>query len=319
MYTLCAAAISLFALQVHGYANPGSCSGACNVHDPGLIQRDDGVYFRFSTGNKISYAQSSSIEGPWTAVGSVVPDGSSIDKAGNDDLWAPDVQNVNGVYHVYYTVSTSGSQDSAIGLATSDTMDEGSWTDHGATGISSSSSKSYNAIDANLFNDDGTYYLTFGSFWQDIFQAPMNSAATKAASSSYNIAFDPNGEHAVEGAYLYKYGNYYYLFYSAGACCGYDTSRPADGDEYKIKVCRSSSATGDFVDATGTACTEGGGTVVLESHENVYGPGGQGVFTDPDLGPVLYYHYVDTTVGYADNQKLFGWNAIDFSSGWPVV
>lgn len=87
MYTVCAAAISLFALQVHGYANPGSCSGACNVHDPGLIQRDDGVYFRFSTGNKISYAQSSSIEGPWTAVGSVVPDGSSIDKAGNDDLW----------------------------------------------------------------------------------------------------------------------------------------------------------------------------------------------------------------------------------------
>jgi len=87
MYSLCAAAISLFALQVHGYANPGSCSGACNVHDPGLIQRDDGVYFRFSTGNKISYARSSSIEGPWTAVGSVVPDGSSIDKAGNDDLW----------------------------------------------------------------------------------------------------------------------------------------------------------------------------------------------------------------------------------------
>lgn len=87
MYTLFAAAISLFALQVHGYANPGSCSGVCNVHDPGLIQRDDGIYFRFSTGNKISYAQSSSIEGPWTAVGSVVPDGSSINKAGNDDLW----------------------------------------------------------------------------------------------------------------------------------------------------------------------------------------------------------------------------------------
>lgn len=126
-------------------------------------------------------------------------------------------------------------------------MDEGSWTDHGATGISSSSSKSYNAIDANLFNDDGTYYLTFGSFWQDIFQAPLNSAATKTASSSYNIAFDPNGDHAVEGAYLYKSGDYYYLFYSAGACCGYDTSRPATGDEYKIKVCRSSSATGDFV------------------------------------------------------------------------
>jgi hypothetical protein len=45
----------------------------------------------------------------------------------------------------------------------------------------------------------------------------------------------------------------------------------------------------------------------------------RGVFTDPTLGPVLYYHYIDTTVGYADDQTLFGWNVIDFSSGWPVV
>lgn len=29
------------------------------------------------------------------------------------------------------------------------------------------------------------------------------------------------------------------------------------------------------VDATGTVCTNGGGTVVLESHGTVYGPGGQ--------------------------------------------
>lgn len=157
------------------------------------------------------------------------------------------MQIVDGAYHVYYSVSTSTSQDSAIGLATSDTMDEGSWTDHGSTGISSTSSKAYNAIDANLFNDDGTYYMNFGSFWQDLFQAPMNSAATKAASSSYNIAYDPAGNHAIEGVYLYKYGSYYYLFFSSGACCGYDTSRPAIGEEYKIKVCRSSSPTGDFV------------------------------------------------------------------------
>ncbi|KAJ5227696.1 hypothetical protein N7489_008404 [Penicillium chrysogenum] len=310
----------LFAVLVQGYANPGSCSGACIVHDPTLIQRSsDNRYFRFSTGNKISYASSSSINGPWTNIGSMLPGGSSIDLAGNDDLWAPDAQLVNGLYHVYYTVSTFGSQDSAIGLATSPTMESGSWTDRGATGIASSSSKAYNAIDGNLFNDGGTYYMNFGSFWHDIYQAPMNSAATKVASSSYNLAYDPAGTHAVEGAYMYKYGRYYYLFYSAGICCGYDTSRPASGAEYKIKVCRSTSPTGGFVDAAGTACTSGGGTVVLESHGTVYGPGGQGVFTDPTLGPVLYYHYVDTTVGYADGQKRFGWNPIDFSSGWPVV
>src|SRR3954454_13758940 len=78
----------LFAALAHGYANPGTCSGACNVHDPSLIQRSsDKVYFRFSTGNRISYAKASSISGPWTTVGSMLPSGSSIDLDGSDDLW----------------------------------------------------------------------------------------------------------------------------------------------------------------------------------------------------------------------------------------
>lgn len=80
--------VALLAALVRGYANPGSCSGACNVHDPSLIQRtSDSLYFRFSTGNEISYASASSIKGPWTTIGSMLPSGSSIDLDGNDDLW----------------------------------------------------------------------------------------------------------------------------------------------------------------------------------------------------------------------------------------
>lgn len=174
-------------------------------------------------------------------------------------------------------------------------MESGSWVDHGATGIASSSGKEFNAIDGNLFNDGTTYYLNFGSFWHDIYQAPMSSDATKVASSPYNLAYDPSGTHAVEGSYMYKYGIYYYLFYSAGICCGYDKSRPASGAEYKIKVCRSTSPTSGFVCDQKFPCLNtrpnsilsqrlmprvllvqaGGGTVVLESHGTVYGPGGQ--------------------------------------------
>lgn len=148
---------------------------------------------------------------------------------------------------MYYSVSTFGSQNSAIGLATSNTMDAGTWIDHGSIGVESDSSKPYNAIDGNLFNDAGTYYMNFGSFWHNIYQVGMNSDATSAEGSSYNIAYEPSGTHAVEGAYLYKYGGYYYLFFSAGICCGYADSMPAAGEEYKIKVCRSTSATGGFV------------------------------------------------------------------------
>lgn len=45
----------------------------------------------------------------------------------------------------------------------------------------------------------------------------------------------------------------------------------------------------------------------------------RGVFNDPELGAVVYYHYVDTDIGYADGQKLFGWNALNWTDGWPSV
>ncbi|KAF2110294.1 putative extracellular endo-1,5-alpha-L-arabinase [Lophiotrema nucula] len=314
--------LSALTALVDAYANPLSCSGVCtNAHDPALIRRDDGTYFRFSTGGKIAIHSATGIQGPWVYKGAAIPSGSKIDKAGNDDLWAPDVAKVGSTYYLYYSVSSFGSQDSAIGVATSTTLDVNSWTDLGSTGVSSSSGKSYNAIDGNLLIDGSNYYMQFGSFWNDIYQVKLASPPTKVASgsTSTNIAYVPSGSHAQEGSFLYKYGSYYYLFFSVGQCCGYDTSKPASGGEYKIKVCRSSSATSGFVDSAGTKCTSGGGTTVLESHEWVYGPGGQGVFNDPSLGPVLYYHYVDTRIGYADGQKQFGINKLSFSSGWPVV
>ncbi|KAI1206350.1 glycoside hydrolase family 43 protein [Annulohypoxylon truncatum] len=306
---------------VSGYANPGACSGTCtNTHDPSIIRRSDGTYFRFSTGGKIAVHTAPDITGPWTYQGAALPSGSKINLAGNQDLWAPDVSLVGSTYYLYYSVSTFGVQDSAIGVATSSSLDVGTWTDLGSTGIQSASGKPYNAIDPNLINASGTYLITFGSFWQDIYQVAMASTPSTLASgaSTYQVAYDPIKTDE-EGSFVFKNGNYYYLFFSKGQCCGYDTSKPAAGGEYKIMVCRSTSATGGYVDSTGTACTNSGGTVVLESHGTVYGPGGQGVYNDPTHGPILYYHYVDTTIGYADAQKQFGWNTIDFSSGWPVV
>lgn len=223
---------------------------------------------------------------------------------------------VGSTYYLYYSVSTFGSQASAIGYATSTDLE--SWTDHGSTGISSSSGKAYNAIDPCLAIDGSSYYMSFGSFWNDIYEVAMSSPS-KPSGSSFQIAYNATGSHSEEGSFLYQYGSYWYLFFSSGQCCGYDTSKPAAGEEYKIMVCRGTSVTGPFTDKNGVACTSSGGTLVLASHGNVYGPGGQGVYTDPSLGPVLYYHYVYIPNGYSDGAKLFGVNTIDFSSGWPVV
>ncbi|KAJ4363493.1 hypothetical protein N0V83_009788 [Neocucurbitaria cava] len=282
-----------------------ACSGVCNnAHDPALIRRDDGTYYRFSTGAKISIHSAPSITGPWTYKGAAIPSGSSIDLTGKDDLWAPDVTKVGDTYYLYYSVSSFGSQNSAIGVATSTNLD--SWTDHGSTGITSKAGKNYNAIDGALYWDGSKFVMSFGSFWGDIFSVNMANPPLKVLSgaASTNIAYKPDGSHAQEGAFIALNGNYHYLFFFC---------RPM------LRLRYQQASRGGFVDKAGKKCTEGGGTTVLESHGWVYGPGGQGVYYDPSLGPVLYYHYVDTRIGYADGQKKFGINKIDFSSGWPVV
>jgi arabinan endo-1,5-alpha-L-arabinosidase len=73
---------------VYGYANPMSCTGVCNdAHDPSLIRRDDGTYYRFATGNKISIYTAPAITGPWTKKGAAIPNGSKINLDGKNDLW----------------------------------------------------------------------------------------------------------------------------------------------------------------------------------------------------------------------------------------
>lgn len=52
----------------------------------------------------------------------------------------------SGTYYVYYSVSSFGSQNSGIGLATSPTLDCGSFTDHGSVGVVSKTGSAYNAI-----------------------------------------------------------------------------------------------------------------------------------------------------------------------------
>lgn len=70
---------------VQAYSNPGACSGACYAHDPAIAKRSDGTYFKFNTGVGIEIATATSLAGPWTLVGHVLPGGTSIN--GQTDLW----------------------------------------------------------------------------------------------------------------------------------------------------------------------------------------------------------------------------------------
>ncbi|CAE7196904.1 unnamed protein product [Rhizoctonia solani] len=285
-----------------------------------------GYYYVFSTHGGV--ARSKALRGPWTAIGSYLPTGCSVitANAGHCDTWAPDVVNINGTYFVYYSISQFGTQNSVIGVATSKTMEYGTWTDHGAV-FSSKAGDQYNSIDANVINANGKLLFTFGSYWADIFQfelAPSGLAPlSPSAPQLTHLVLNQTSPQSAEGGFIYKppKSKFYYLFYSSGTCCAFHPAAlPAPGDEYKVFVGRSESGSGPFVGATGKPLTETGGTLVLASHDNIYAPGGNSVFWDPkSKRDVIAYHYRPRNDIRGDANSLLGLNYLDFSSGWPVL
>jgi arabinan endo-1,5-alpha-L-arabinosidase len=295
------------------YPNPETVSGATYAHDPSMVRTTSGRYYLFYTGGGIQIATSTN-RTAWGQAGQVLPGGAGWATAygGYKDLWAPDVSYHNGVYWLYYAVSSFGSNHSAIGLATSTTAAPGSWTDRGLV-YASQATSDYNAIDPALMVDSsGRWWLSFGSFWSGIKMIRIDPTTGKQLASDttrYSIAQRPSPD-AEEASYIQPHGGYYYLFVSFGYCCRGTSST------YNIRVGRSSNPTGPYVDRNGVAMTAGGGTQILGTHGYVMGPGGQTVIHDSD-GDVLVYHYYDANL---NGTAQLGLNHLAWdSNGWPTV
>ncbi|KAI0746663.1 glycoside hydrolase family 43 protein [Daedaleopsis nitida] len=316
---------SLVSLASLAFAVPNPLPGSSNivVRDPAIIYNPNSQkYFVFSTDEGIKMFTSPSLTGPWTRVGSVLPNCSKVNLSGNCALWAPDIGILYNAYVLYYSVSTVGSQSSAIGLATSYTMEPGDWYDWG-TVITSSPGGAYNAIDPNIIDSNGIH-LSFGSYWDGIFQVPMLNASTASASPPGTHIAGNSGRPA-EGSYIYKPPSspYWFAFFSDGTTPFVGaTQRPAPGQEYKVLVGRGNSPSGPFYDQAGNALTQQlnppTGSLVLGSHDNVYAPGGQSLYHDPVSNrDIMVYHYIPNNA--FGGPSYLGINYVDFSSGWPVI
>ncbi|KAJ5979919.1 hypothetical protein N7481_007217 [Penicillium waksmanii] len=322
--TLATPSMARIAPRASTYPAPGPCMGDCWTHDPSMIQRNvDMMYFRFSTGAGVNTMVSPDLEGPWVDLGPALPKGSIIQLDGVDDMdiWAPDLHYADDTYYMYYVVSKLGTQTSEIGVATSKTMDPGSWTDHGVIGLPPNSA--YNRIDPNWITIDGKQYLQFGSYWEDLFQVELESPLQVSSESPHQLAYNASLNHREEASTMFQHGDYYYLLFSGGIAGSYTADYPAPGEEYRIHMCRSTSGTGDFVDKAGVSCLDSGGTILLESHDQIYAPGGQGVLNDEDNGLILYYQYYPLSLKEAGGAGtagfLYGWNKLGWEDDWPYV
>ncbi|MDP9007910.1 MAG: family 43 glycosylhydrolase [Pseudomonadota bacterium] len=297
------------------YVNPGQVTGNVSpVHDPAMIKSGN-TYLLFATGGGIE--QRASIDRinftpPITAHAFSALPAWTAPYTNGTDLWAPDISFNGGQYYLYFAASTFGSSNSAIGLATSPTGNVGSWVDSGAAVVTSATCAGSNAIDPAFLSDaSGNWWLAFGSFFNGINMVQLDPSTGKplgANPTCYSLA-QRTGT-AIEGSTVYQHAGMYYLFASVDVCC------QGVNSTYHIVVGRSSTPQGPYVDRGGIAMTQGGGTIVLATHGNVIGPGGQDIFSDTD-GDVLVYHYYDGNNAGAPTLgiNLLGWT----SDGWPFV
>ncbi|WP_106615549.1 arabinan endo-1,5-alpha-L-arabinosidase [Saccharothrix carnea] len=291
------------------YPGPGHVTGDIGVHDPSVVKRPDGSYLVAHTGNNIAL-KTSTDRTAFRNAGSVFPNGASWTTTytnGSRNLWAPDISYRNGQYYLYYSASTFGSNRSAIFLATSPSGNSGTWTHRGLV-VESRTSDNFNAIDPDLVVDDqGRWWLSFGSFWSGLKMIALNPSTGLRSDSTIRSIAGRNGG-AIEAPNIFKKGSYYYLFVSFDRCC------QGAASTYRVMVGRSTSVTGPYVARNGTAMTSGGGTEILAGQGSIHGPGHQDVFADTD-NDILVYHY------YADNgASLLGINWLGWdSAGWPYV
>ncbi len=321
---------SLFAFMLSGLTLTATAFGqqgdVTHVHDPAIIQ-ENGTYYIFSTGHGVPIRSSPDLKN-WELSGRIfeneaVPDWAAEMIPGTRFPWAPDVSYFNGRFHVYYSISTFGSQRSVIGLATSPTLDPDSpdyhWTDHGMVIDSKPERDSFNAIDANLIMDsDGNPWLNWGSFhWRDttpggiMIQAlDADSGKPKQGSKAIHIAGRPE-QRSIEAPFIIRANGAYYLFVSFDHCCRGVNST------YRIMVGRSESITGPYVDHEGRPMTEGNAYEVLAGDgDRIIGPGHNSVLKDGDRHYLVHHFYDAENEGIPTLQiRPMTWD----DDGWPIA
>jgi arabinan endo-1,5-alpha-L-arabinosidase len=297
------------------------------VHDPSTVVRFKGKYYVYSTGRGAPFY--SSPDGvTWTREGSVfqtIPDDAhaAVPKNNGTDVWAPDIVRIGDQFYLYYAVSSWGSFQSAVGLATNPVLDPKDpaykWTSRGVV-VSSDGTEDLNAIDPGVIHaPDGTLWICYGSYHGSI-RVTQLDPKTGLALQPKKLGAPIATARESEASDLIFHDGYYYLFVNHGSCCkGKDS-------EYNIRVGRSRAMTGPYLDRHGETMDKGGGSLFLAAHDHRIGPGHFGRVLDYDASPDgseggperFSVHYeADVTRGgrsVLDIRPLL-WS----EDGWPVA
>lgn len=301
------------------------------VHDP-VLTREGGTYYVFGTGKASDGSgyvtvRTSPDLAHWTSGKGLIPKlppWVADEVPGAKDIWAPDISFFQGRWHLYYAVSTFGSNRSAVGLFTSPTLDPNApgygWRDDGLV-VKSTESGDFNAIDPNHVVDlSGHHWLALGSFWSGLklFRLnPITGKLLEPGEKPISIARRPvpvSAPDPIEAPFIIVRGGYYYLFASYDYCC------KGKNSTYYTVVGRSRSVTGPYLGRDGSSMMKGGGTIFLTAdlpeRQRFRGPGHVGFLHDRDGSDYVVYHAYDAEKQGAPTLRIASVSWTD--DDWPT-
>ena len=274
-------------------------NGEPYIHDPSTVVESDGKYFTFGTGGGGLMSDDG-----WTWHSGAVRPGGGL---------APDVIKIGDRYFVAYASKgggMSGGHAGAINTMWTKSLDPKSpdFNFQDNTVVATTDGvEDADAIDPSFLYANGKLWLTYGTYFGFIRIVELNPKTAKRVPGNQpvNIAID------MEATDMMYRDGWYYLLGTHGTCCDGPNST------YNIRVGRSRSVTGPFVDNVGIPLLKGGGKLFVGAEGRNIGPGHFGLLDLGDGVQLFSCHYE------ADMDRS-GRSVLDirpllWKDGWPVA
>ena len=313
-------------------------SGYIIVHDPsGVVWEESSqAWYMFGTGGGNSsvsshvstdgYSWSRGVE-PFKAMPAWIH---TFVPGNTGGFWAPDIVLLNGLWHLYYAVSTWPGPFSCVGVTTTASLGSANWTDSGMPVVCDvwwEGSTTLDAIDPHVFVDPRTarIYMDYGSFRGGVYVVELSGTpvVSKRVGDPVNVQrHSGSSQDGAEASWVQVGpGGRFYLFANWGSCCAGIRST------YNVRVGVSASPLGPYLDRGGVDLRLNGGTQLLNASARQHGPGQIGFPSrgpvgspggDP-LAPIVSYHYLDGDSDPAGAPTLGQARLVWDEDGWPVL
>ncbi len=237
--------------------------------------------------------------------------------------WAPDVEEYNGKYYMYYSLTKSfGSRNSAIGRVEADSPLGPYINNTIIVDSMSGTGADPNCIDPELFYDkDGGLWMVYGSFFGGIYIKQLYNSGENwglPMEEGYGKRLWLSDGAGLEGPFIFynEDTGYYYLMTSHGDL----------NTNYNMRVARSENPDGPYVDITGAdmAATNGGnkiaGNYIMGDIDGYAAVGHNSVLTrDGKYYVVAHARSQSGETGVTAGHALYVFQLFFNEDGWPVM